>query len=498
MSGIIQLIFVAALALISVPLFISRLGTEVYGVFAVISLTLTLPVFTNLGLNRSLVKFISQQDNSLESNYDIIVSISLLVFFTTMIVVLLIVFRNFIVASIFKIPAPFQKQAGIFFISALTAALFISIGQGFNAILSGLQKVWLNNLLQMIYNVLFYGSMILLLLSGYGIVEIGYGILVSSVCWMLLTIFFVLRIWGPVSFNGISVQFWRVVRKQLSFGIQVFMAEGIAWFIEPISKILISNFIGIREVGYFDIAIRVKALLQGILVRLFDPFFPYISQVQDGIKHRHIIRDVEQKFLLLSVPLLAMLIFVLSPLLDLWLGTVNNREITLASVFITCTFLATIVVLPFYYYLLSKDQANKAILINILTVTSNAVIFFIFLKLSGFYTSVIALCSSALINFIASLYYQKKLLGTGIFNTSKQLLNLLSAFMIMVAVNFLLYHFIGNPVLSFAIVIPVTILVMIIAYRYLRLITKDDVETYFGWNRSLSLMLQKVFTYESR
>ena len=496
-SGIIQLIFVAALAIISVPVFVSKLGAEVYGVYAVISITLTLPVFSSLGLNRSLVKFISQQGDSFESNYDIIVSLSLLGCFTVIVIIFLSFFKDFIIASIFRIPAPFQKQAGIFFTSTLTAALFISIAQGFNAVLAGLQKVWINNLLQMIYNILFYGSMIGLLLSGYGIVEISYGILASSVCWMILSGFFVLRFWGPVSLKGISGNYRRVAHKQLSFGIRVFMAEGISWFVEPISKILLSNFIGIREAGFFDIAIRVKAQFQGILTRLFDPFFPYISQVHEEQKLSNIIRDVEQKFLLLSLPLIAMLIFILSPLLNLWLGGVNNREITFASIFITCTSLVTMAVLPFYYYLLSKDQAGKAILINILTVSGNVVIFFVFLKWSGFYTSVFALCGSALINFLISLYYQEKLLGINIFKTRKHLLKLLSAFIIMITVNFLFYHFIGNPVLSLALVIPVTLIVMITTYRYFRLITKHDVETYFDWNRSLSLILQKVFTCES-
>jgi len=41
------------------------------------------------------------------------------------------------------------------------------------------------------------------------------------------------------------------------------MSEMVAFFIEPLTKILISHFIGIREVGFFDIALKVKAQFQG-------------------------------------------------------------------------------------------------------------------------------------------------------------------------------------------------------------------------------------------
>lgn len=280
-TGLVQLIFIAALALVSVPILITRLGAEAYGVFAVTSLTLTLPIFTSLGLTRSLVKFLSQQGKSPGSNNDIVVAVSLFAGFTLSVMASLFFSRTLVVNTLFGIPPPFQAQAGTLFLLLLGALLPLALGQAANAVIAAMQRVWLSNLLMMIYNALFYGSMIILLMLGYGLVEIGLGILAAALAWMLLSCGFALHHWGSLRTGGLALQFRPLIKKHLGYGLRVYLAEGVAWFVEPVSKILLSNFIGITEAGYFDIAIRVKAQFQGLLTRLLDPFFPYISKVQE-------------------------------------------------------------------------------------------------------------------------------------------------------------------------------------------------------------------------
>ena len=71
-SGVCQLVITALLTFFSIPVFIHKLGTDLYGVFALVSVIGNLNLFTNLGLDVSLTKFIAEQGKSTESDKDIL------------------------------------------------------------------------------------------------------------------------------------------------------------------------------------------------------------------------------------------------------------------------------------------------------------------------------------------------------------------------------------------------------------------------------------------
>jgi hypothetical protein len=50
-SGVVQLVFIAALAIVCIPVFIAKLGSEAYGVFAVVTLVGNLTVFATTQAN---------------------------------------------------------------------------------------------------------------------------------------------------------------------------------------------------------------------------------------------------------------------------------------------------------------------------------------------------------------------------------------------------------------------------------------------------------------
>ena len=57
LSGLVQLIITALLTFICIPVFINKLGVELYGVFAIVSVIGNLNIFANLGLNTNKIYF---------------------------------------------------------------------------------------------------------------------------------------------------------------------------------------------------------------------------------------------------------------------------------------------------------------------------------------------------------------------------------------------------------------------------------------------------------
>ena len=637
LSGVLQLLFIAALALLSIPLFIHKLGAVNYGLFSLLSLILTLPFFAGLGLNTSLVKFIAQQGRSAESKSDILAVATIQLAALLLLIALIFACKDFFLYDILGVPEDLftatRKITGTIaanpvspameyparslfslFACLLFSTLFVGGMQLTRSILLGLQLAWVTNLLQMFYNLLFYGGMIVLLLLDCGLDAIGYGILAAAFLALLASLIVTRTYWKKTApepeisgrradkeldeertksgqvFETRNLkpetrnQFVASLRKQLASGLQIFSAELVAYFTEPVSRILIAHFIGIRETGYFDIAIRIKAQMQGIVTRLFDPFLPWIAGIADRDRIGRILRDVEQKYLLMSLPLVAMLPFVMKPVLDLWLGTGNNYMLTTASLAITMTFLCTMAVLPVYYYLLSHDQTKKAILLNLATVIANAALFLAFYQSLGFYAAVVALCASAVVNFGISIGIQRsefkdqgsrikdqavsgfqgfrvsefqgtepvevprvsefqsfrvsgsklkdqrlkfkvqgsKITAQSLKFTHSQILKssnpqifklahqhisslahslvrlsagsrLALTVTVLFAANGLLYLTLSNPWIMTGLVFPVTVILAAVLYKYLRLITADDIEAYLGTENRVGTVLARFF-----
>ena len=103
-SGVCQLVITALLTFFSIPVFIHKLGTDLYGVFALVSVIGNLNLFTNLGLDVSLTKFIAEQGKSTESDKDILVSLILSSSIIVPVSIIAYLLRSFFLGSLLDIP----------------------------------------------------------------------------------------------------------------------------------------------------------------------------------------------------------------------------------------------------------------------------------------------------------------------------------------------------------------------------------------------------------
>ena len=101
-SGVILLVITALLTFLCIPVFINKLGTELYGVFALVTVIGNLNIFTNIGLDAALTKFITEQGQSEDSNKDIITSLLLSSSLVILISSLVFCFRFFLLREFLK------------------------------------------------------------------------------------------------------------------------------------------------------------------------------------------------------------------------------------------------------------------------------------------------------------------------------------------------------------------------------------------------------------
>ena len=109
--GLAQAVINLLLIFFVIPIFIKMLGSESYGVFALVMVVGNLNTFTNLGLTSALVKFIAEQGKSEESNIDILVNLILMIAAMLPITLIVAYFDKFILLDLLKIPLKIFGEA---------------------------------------------------------------------------------------------------------------------------------------------------------------------------------------------------------------------------------------------------------------------------------------------------------------------------------------------------------------------------------------------------
>lgn len=492
--GIYQSIINILLVFIVVPVFIKMLGSESYGVFALVIVVGNLNTFTNLGLTNALVKFISEQGKSSESNIDIIASLVLTIVLILPLTIIAISFNKFVLLEVLGVPLNLFQDAKWLYYWILSANFFLLIGQIFKSILDALQKIYITSLIQAIYNILYWCLILIALLLGHGLLEIGLVIFISAFIWLLIIMIISLNEWGKISLVGLRNNFKTNAKKQLKYGLKIYTGGLIGFFSEPLMKILVSNYIGVTEVGFFDIALKLRNQLWGIISKIFYPLFPFISEQKDKIIVRKYIHDLEQKAFFIVVPIIAIIIIVMHPFVSVWLG--NNVEIiSLTAIFIIVFYLlGSSTVVPIYQFLLSKNLAEKTIIIQFFNTVFYLAFFFLSVKVLGYYALILSYFAAIMSSFILSLYYQKKYLDSLIFNSTSQIVKLLFSFIILIAAGVVLKGFLDGHNILIIITIPIFLtLLTILLYKFFHLIKIEDIHRYFGRDNLISKVLVNIY-----
>lgn len=409
--GVGQYILTALLTLISVPIFIHNLGLELYGIFAVVSVVGNLNLLTNFGLNGTLLIFISKQGKCRESDHDIIVTFVILSGILALFSSVAIFYSDFIVSQIFQIPAHHQAESRHLLIYLVIANAVLLIGQTYTSVLDALQKIHITNIYQFLYSVFYWGGMIVVVSFSHNLSNVGLIALCAAFIWFIGVGINTHYIWGKLDIKGIRLQFRRIAKKQLTYGTKLYASGMVAFLFEPLSKILLSNFIGLNAVALFEIGIKIRSQIYGVISKAIYPIFPYISSTPKSRQLSIRIDDLSKTIQLFVLPISLIIYFCLPILLVKWLGT-SNLQITywFVSAMTISLLIYSTPVIPIYIYLNAKGYALLNFWVQGSSVIINAIIFFIFKGTLGIYTILFANTLAYIASYSVCVFYQKKFL----------------------------------------------------------------------------------------
>jgi O-antigen/teichoic acid export membrane protein len=495
LSGALQVVVATVLVVLTIPLFIRTLGQEAWGVFSVITLVGSANTFANLGLNSALVRFLAEQGKIPESDHDILVTLLLLLGVTLPLTILGFVFEQFVILKILNVPATMSGEAIWLYRSMLVCNVLVLVGQTFTAVLDAQQKVHLTNFCQLVYALLYWGLILVVILLRLPLRMMGVAILISATLWFVTVVVSMLTTWGRPSARGIRANFRRLARKQLTYGLQLFSAGLIGFFYEPLARILIANFLGMREVGLFEIGLRARNLLTSLAVKILYPLYPLLSSRTDHEGIRSIVHDVEQKSLLLVAPLIGITLLAAYPLVNFFFDA-NVDVLTVTILWMVSSYLlGSVTITPFYQFLMAKGHASRTVLVQALNVITNTAVFFILLPSLGYYAAVAGNVASNALTWALLQSLQWRYLNTGILDSWRQAGVVLLVMGIPAVVS--VFVPLSGVGMWGVLLAPVAVgLLAAYTYRLSGIVSVKDVARYLGDNTAAARMCARLLCKE--
>ncbi|MCX7832906.1 MAG: oligosaccharide flippase family protein [Ignavibacteria bacterium] len=490
-TGIIQLVVATLLTLFAIRIFVTYLGYDRYGVFSIITVIGNLNIFTNLGLNTALIKFISEQGKTKESDFDILVAIIILILILTPFSILLYLLGPLILKDFFNIPIElFDESIGLYKFM-LIANYIILIGQLITSVIDAIQKIYITNLLQILYNLLYWGGISITALLGYSLQYVGLAITFASIIWFSFSLIAFKNLWGKIIFKDIKRNFFRILKKQLSYSIKIYLSGVINFFYEPLTKIIISKLFGVKEVGYFDIALKIRTQLWSLITKALYPLLPLIASIKEEKQIGFIVNDVEHKLLYIILPIISTIFVCTFSFVKLWLGG-EVFLISISIIIVVCTYLIGSSVIPNYYYLMAR-RVDKTILLQFSNVAANIIFILVLYNIIGYYSVLIGFSSAIFTSLTLSLYYQNKYLKGMIFKNFVDLFKYLLILIIVTAVGYVSSILLGSDILKIIVPFVIILLLTVLLYRLFKIFSQDDFERYFEKNKRIKLILSKIF-----
>ena len=493
--NIIRGVIVTPIYFILVPYIISKIGTEKYGIWALIGTIGSYQTFVNFGLTTSLVRFTAKakalKDYNAVSEY-LATSLDIFFILSTIVAIIIIIFRGFIVVNIFNIKVNIEVATLLIIFSAIASVINMISGL-FKSIIDGVQRMDISSGILTVQVILSAIGTFIVLESGYGLTGMGVNLVLVS-CFSLLANVIFSKLIVPYRINPLLFSISRL-KEMFSYSINIQIGSLIRMWIEPLNKIIISHFFSISYVGYYEIALKFIQKITQLVKSALSPIFPAATELYQkyGVEKIEKLRIKSSKYLFSFTTIIYVVIIILVPdFVKLWLGPELQIVSTVIIIFMIGSYFSLLATSPFMI-LMGAGYAKDILFLRIQGMVVNIVGILIFIKLYDFYGFCIGFSLSMVYSFLASHYYYKKRFNKElkvykIFADTKVIISSLIFF----AIGFIFANLLN---LNNYIIILLLGLILFIFYFgaiwKLRIITRTDIELLLG-SKSYSRISNKI------
>jgi O-antigen/teichoic acid export membrane protein len=306
------------------PFMVDHLGTEKYGLWALIGSITAFGGLFDLGISASIVKFVAEHRarGEVEELRALIATCQGVFFGIGAILILVGAILAPFVPDIFNV-APDERGTASWTLLAAGATAGISIPMSVpNAVLSGLQRFDLVAFVSIVSMGLFAASTVAVLLAGGGLVVLVLSGIPVRIVSMALSRRFVHRLAPEIRF-GLRGFERRTVRRVASFSWATFALESSSQLETKTDEIVIGGFLPVASVGPYAIARRLSSLPELLTAQFTGVLMPLSSELeaQGSTERVKMVLVAGTRVALASfLPIGLGLVVLADPFLSAWVG----------------------------------------------------------------------------------------------------------------------------------------------------------------------------------
>ena len=401
-------------SMISYPIYLKYLGVEKYGLWTLVSIVLSLTQIGQFSIGTAIVKYVAgnygKKDFKAITEY-ITTSIFILIVPSLIIIGVLSLFKTQI--AVFIGVKEFFINDGerlVFFVGLLSVYTFFA--DLIKSVVIGIGRMDITN------NILFFGRMFQIILSvcllmlGNGIWSLYFGfllyyVLTSMALFCIVKYSYHIKIFNPFAFRK------EKLNELINFGGSLTLKNLVLMLVMPFNRVIISKYVGLSEVAYYQIAIQVISAVRGFFYKGLEALLPKISEIHsEGVGSVKSILSVNKKgihFVFFGAfPLFLSIFIFANPILKLWLGKEFDIQIAIALKILLIGWFFNILTVPDTMMFIGIGKVNYSVIAACLKAVPNVIVIFvlIFLHIHFTLTKVVVIDSICLV--LPSIYLKYK------------------------------------------------------------------------------------------
>lgn len=311
-------------SLILLPLIVTALGKQDYGIWILIGQSMGFLILSDLGTASAMGRFIAQARGAKnKGQIDAVVStgLILLVFVAAFVAFLTLVLRHSVPVWLGVDPGGLELAQAVFVITGLGLAVVIPLRVA-DSVLRGYQKYAAINVARVLYTIL-RASIVFLLLAfnQLSLLSLAGGFALASVCYYLSLALFAFRVNNGVKFT--ITNFKNVSRALFDMGLaSIFITTSANIYRDGI-LIAVGPLLGPAAVSVYGIALTLITRLSDLLSQIGNPMLTLASETSSqgaNGKIRSISDGVMRVTFALGTSAAAGIAVYSEPVLRLWLG----------------------------------------------------------------------------------------------------------------------------------------------------------------------------------
>jgi O-antigen/teichoic acid export membrane protein len=329
----IAAVWMAIMTVLVTPLYISKLGLNLYGIIGIWLVFQAIMNLFDFGLGATLTKefsTVNPREGKVFHNCDTLRTIEIVYWGISAICVVLFI----LLTNVFFKEWMNLKFVSIKNISTITLLMFISLFFQFPYILYisgliGLQRHQLVSIIQIIGITLKFGVGVIIFLKKADLIAFFYAQIVVSLLQTFIVRFFLWKQISTINSSKPSFNF-KIIKKVSNFSKQMALTSLLAVSISNIDRLFVFKLLPTEDLGRYSLAFTATGFLQLAIQPFYRSFFPRYSELFSNEKHGELEREYffSNKlisFLIISIAVIC--IVFADEIFFVWMGKIDQSII---------------------------------------------------------------------------------------------------------------------------------------------------------------------------